>query len=232
MAGELNLFKCAMCMEEHVLPKKGFPLNEILVSLLQEHPNEVYRSKESEQLKSNLTKFETLLNELSFDMGHGVDKIKEHCIELRIQVQLAVEHKIQEINEFNDAFIKQIDSYEKECTVKTAVDKELKQSLEAVIDEVKKFLSEKREYLCRFQISEEEIAHSNEKSNEYKSNLEFQKMNIKSLTFNNRLLEFEMNKNRLDEMSVGFLHFKPIEASLILKQKTGCTSVSFSLKFG
>ena len=192
----------------------------------------MYRSKESEQLKSNLTKLETLLNELSFDMGHGVDKIKEHCIELRIQVQLAVEHKIQEINEFNDAFIKQIDSYEKECTVKTAVDKELKQSLEAVIDEVKKFLSEKREYLCRFQISEEEIAHSNEKSNEYKSNLEFQKMNIKSLTFNNRLLEFEMNKNRLDEMSVGFLHFKPIEASLILKQKTGCTSVSFSLKFG
>jgi hypothetical protein len=104
-------------MEEHSLAKKGFPLNEILVSLLLEQPNEVYRSKESEQLKLNLTKIETLLNELSFDMGHGVDKIKEHCIELRIQVQLAVEHKIQEINEFNDAFIKQIDAAENDKLV-------------------------------------------------------------------------------------------------------------------
>ncbi len=216
-----------MCLEEHNMPKKEFPLNEILASLILEQPNEVYRSKESEQLKSNLVKLETLLNELSFDMDHGVDKIKEHCIELRIQVQLAVEHKIQEINEFNDAFIKKIDLYEKECSEKLAVDKELKQSLETVIDEVKKFLIEKREYLCRFQISEEEIAHSNEKSNDYKSSLEFQKMNIKSITFNNRLLEFEINKNRLDEMSIGFLHFKPIEANLILKQKLGSTSVSF-----
>lgn len=194
-----------------------------------EQPNEVYRGKESEQLKSNLNKLESLLNELSFDMEHGEDKIKDHCIELRIQVQLAAEQKIQEINEFNDAFIKQIDLYEKECTEKLTLDKELKSSLDAAINEVKCFLAEKRSYLGRFQISEEEIAHSNEKSNEYKSNLDFQKMNIKSLTFNNRLLEFEMNKNRLDEMSVGFLHFKPIEANLMLKQKSGATSVSHFL---
>lgn len=216
-----NEFTCDLCSEEHLQPKKGFPINEIVAELIREQPNEVYRSKESEMLKTNLSKLEQLVHDVKFDMENGVDKIKDHCIELRRQVQLATEHKIQEINSFNDSFIKQIDHYEKECAQKLAINQEFKPLLETAIEEIKKFLIEKRHYLGRFQISEEEIYNSNEKSNEFRSHLEFQKLNIKSLTFNNKLLEFETNKNRLDEIDLGFLHFKPLDTNLMFKQKSG-----------
>jgi hypothetical protein len=62
---------------------------------------------------------------------------------------------------------------------------------------------------------------SNEKSNEYKSDLEIEKMNVKAFTFNNKLLEFEMNKNKLDDVSLGYLSLKTLDTNLVIKQKNG-----------
>lgn len=223
-----NDLKCSFCDEDHIIPLKGFPVNEIVTSLILEQPNEVYRSKESEMLKTNLNKLEQLANELTFDIENSADRVQSHCIELRRQVQLAVENKIQQINEFNDFFIKQIDTFEKECLQKLNLNsKEFKEPLDKNLNEIRNFLNDKRSYLSRYQICEEEVLQSNEKSNEYKSDLEIEKMNVKAFTFNNKLLEFEMNKNKLDDVSLGCLSLKTLDTNLVIKQKNGNHKVSF-----
>ena len=108
-------FKCFMCDEDHLMPKKGLPTCETLSILLEEKPNEVYRSQNVETLKSNLNEIRLHLDKIDYDFNNGVDIIKEHCIELRTVLQLATEQSILDINKFNEIMIKQIDNYEHEC---------------------------------------------------------------------------------------------------------------------
>jgi len=51
---------------------------------------------------------------MEFDLNHGTDVIKDHCIELRRQVQLATETSIQKIYQFNETMIKKVDDFELE----------------------------------------------------------------------------------------------------------------------
>lgn len=229
----VNEFTCDLCSNGHLIPQNGFPINEIVLNLISEQPNEVYRSRESELLKTNLNQLESLATDVKFDLDNRGDKVKDHCIELKRQVQLATEQKIQEINEFNKKFLKEVDQYEKECIQKLANNNsEVNPAVESLMSEVKKFLVDKRLYLGRFQISEEEIFTSNEKANELKTHLEFYKMIIKRLTFNNKLLEFEANKNQLEEIHLGYLHFRPLDVNSMIKHKSDSITVSIKSFLG
>jgi hypothetical protein len=47
---DLNELKCIMCNDFHKRPTNGsFPINEILLGLMNEKPKEVYRSEEVEK---------------------------------------------------------------------------------------------------------------------------------------------------------------------------------------
>ena len=65
-----------------------------------------------------MEKLENLLNELTFNITNGNDKIKYHCSELKRLVQLSTEQKIIELNNLNEILVKKIDNYEKECTLR------------------------------------------------------------------------------------------------------------------
>ncbi len=43
---------------------------------------------------------------------NGADRVKEHCIKLRLDVDLTTETVIEEIKQHRDTIIKQIDDYE------------------------------------------------------------------------------------------------------------------------
>ncbi len=109
-------FKCIICSEEHNKPKSGtFPTCETLSVLLEEKPNEVYRSQNVETLKTNLNEIRLHLDKLEYDFNNGIDIIKEHAIELRTLLQLATEQSILDLHKFNEIMIKTIDNYEIEC---------------------------------------------------------------------------------------------------------------------
>ena len=110
-----NELDCLMCHKMHQIPSEGFPLNEILLSLMQEKPKEVFRSEQVESLKQNLTIAKEKLDSFTFDLNNSEFKIKEHCLELRRLVQLSTEKKISEINRLNQDLIDQIDDYETKC---------------------------------------------------------------------------------------------------------------------
>jgi len=93
-----------LCDEKHSLNSaeiQRFPVNELAVNLIAAQPRDVYRGRETGAFKKNLLNLEKLLNELSFDMENGADKIKTHCSELKRLTQLSTENKINELNDLN-----------------------------------------------------------------------------------------------------------------------------------
>lgn len=205
-----NRFKCDICTSDHYIPEQGFTINELAFNLMLLQPKEIYRSEQCETLKSNLRLLNDLVDELNFDINNGIDKIKYHCNELRRLVQLATEERIQQIQNFNETFLKQINSYEKERIDDYSTNDRFKQELIDVINETNVFLDEKKNYLSQCQISEEEIQTSNEKALALKSNIDNELRKTRIRIFNDILMEFEKNDTKLDEKLLGSINLKGI----------------------
>lgn len=170
----------------------------------------IYRGKEIETFKNSLEKLENLLNELTFNITNGNDKIKYHCSELKRLVQLSTEQKIIELNNLNEILVKKIDNYEKECTLRYSNCNLYKSPLNELINESNLFLNEKRNYLQQCEINENDIIQSNQILNRLKASIEDQLLNVKSILFNNNLMEFEMNKTKIDENKIGIFYFNKL----------------------
>ena len=68
-------------------------------------------NKEFQSLKQRINQ---ILNQSEFDVNNGEYIYKEHCNELRRQVQLAKETQILKIEEITDNLMNEIDKFEKE----------------------------------------------------------------------------------------------------------------------
>ena len=74
-----------------------------------------------------------MVNKLIFEMNNGEYLITEDFRELRRQVQLAKEQKIEEINKHCDALLLKIDTYEQKCLRKyKEMDESKKQANELI----------------------------------------------------------------------------------------------------
>jgi hypothetical protein len=208
-----NLFKCVMCDDECTMPKKRFPINELVARLVLEQPKDVYRGEVCEEFKINLFNLESLVNKLNYDMNHGEDSIKEHCIELRRMIQLATEKKIQELIAKSELLIQRVHSYEQDTVEKYAKNTEYKKMLSTVVDEVNSFLKDQKRYLSQFIINENEIGFSNMKLEELRLKVE-ENLNIKKTLFDNRLMSFCINKTQVDESLIGNISFERIDTTL------------------
>ena len=81
-----------------------------LMSLIMQRPREVYRSRATQTLKTRLGEMRARLHRLTHELNNGVDVIKEHCIKLRADVQLATETLVEYAHELNETMIKEIDT--------------------------------------------------------------------------------------------------------------------------
>lgn len=107
-------FKCSFCSKDQSMPQEGFLTNNILLKFLTLQPNEIYRSNNVSQLKTNLNEIKNKMNELTDAIENGADCIKEHCLNLRTDVQFTTETIMKEVSDFGQSMIDQIDKYEKE----------------------------------------------------------------------------------------------------------------------
>jgi hypothetical protein len=76
-----NKLKCFVCDENHAMPAEGLPINKRLLRILALNSEEVYRSKEVKKLKDYLNEIQDKINELSFGIYNGLDRIKELCLD-------------------------------------------------------------------------------------------------------------------------------------------------------
>ncbi len=217
-------FKCPIesCKKNHLKPKEGFPLNEIIMQIVSSSHEE---DEKFEKLESHFNKIESYFSENDVDSADC--RIFEFCTEMKTQIQLITEERIQQINEMNESLIKQVDTYRNEFLEDfKKIKKKSNNSL--MHKEIKAFLDEKRKYLkCLKNVQNEKAIinfiddvaftklNENDKLNElidkaiiYISKLDDEKTKHENSIFDKKKLEFEVNKKKLDDNFLGTIKSK------------------------
>ena len=76
---QTNGFDCIFCFKFHIMPKIGFPVNEIILKLSDKKPKEVYRGEIYENLKHRLETIDLKCEKLQNDFNNIPKRIKEQC---------------------------------------------------------------------------------------------------------------------------------------------------------
>ena len=105
-------FTCNACQEEHVVPDKGFPINEIVLKLLNAQPHEIYRSKAAETLKSHLSEIAARKATLVDMLNRPNTLVSEKCESLRNDIQIATEQFIAKVHECHTSFMTAVDQFD------------------------------------------------------------------------------------------------------------------------
>jgi hypothetical protein len=182
---------------------KGLPINKSLKILLSIKPVEVYRCDSVNSLKLVLNEIKNKFENITFGINNGVDQVKEHCISLRSEVQLAAEESIEQINCLADEFLTQINEYEAKCAQINENNFEVKKDFKKTVDELKQFYNQWTEYLKKPIICDKDILKANEIA-EYLNRIgENQSARLYDFNFNeNILFKFEKSLNKFNLGSI------------------------------
>lgn len=92
-------FKCVFCKSTHIIPSGGFPINNELIQQIDNKKSAEILTEEGKSFQVLLNQMEFKLKEAEFELENGDHLISEHTKELKRQVQLAKEIKVQKLNE-------------------------------------------------------------------------------------------------------------------------------------
>lgn len=198
-------FACLTCSKKHTMPKDGFPINEALVSLLQLEPNEISRGDVAKNLRNQLFYIQKDLDHFTSSLEDGVDVIKEHCCNLKNQVQLASEQIILEINTSNEKFISKIEKYEKQCIQIFESKRNEKNELNILIEELKMFHKEWDTYLKELKINDQLMKEASESASCLAEKSNKNKLVLDALVFGGNRLRFIKNNEICGDDLIGKL---------------------------
>ena len=218
-----NMFDCAMCLDEHLIPVKGFPLNKTLMTLIGQKPKEVYRGKVVEEFKLNLESIYNKKDKLKSDLNNGEDTIKQHCMNLRCDVHASADTAILRINELADSMIEEINKYETECisSFQTSCTGERqlaeKECFEQTVDQIESFHREWSLYLSNLQLDEESVAAANVLASSLKKKASYVQSQIKNFIYGDKLIWFELSSKEIDVNTLGSIKYSQ-QATLKFKE--------------
>jgi len=195
-----------MCQEIH--KNAVFPVSLPLKSLMKFTPAEVYRSDLVEDFKLNLNKIQQKKSDLETCLETGVDKVKEHCIELRLDVDLATETAVEEIKQHRETVIKQINEYEENTISLIKNEEKTKNEFKESINSMIKFTNEWKSYLTKAKIEDKQVTRKNFEAIEMIKKAEKDKRKLDSFIFNKKMIIFEKNKRAFEMGNIGVVKFK------------------------
>ncbi len=159
---------------------------------------------------------EKLANKLIYEVDNGEYLILDNFRELRRQVQLAKEEKIQEINQQSDLILQKIETYEEDCINKYKEIGESKHQANQLIKLVNDSIEQQNAYLMQLKIDDKETLACNERMNKLKAKIEIERKNIKKSMFGDQIMKFEANTSPIDKELIGKLIHHTTDFSVII----------------
>ena len=110
-------YTCPVCGEPHAVPKeRDLPTSSTLLGLLRQRPREFPRSPLIREFVAGLERLRRRAFAAEGELANnGRDKVVAFCQEMRIDVQLATERKIEEVHGASDLLLARVSRYEAEC---------------------------------------------------------------------------------------------------------------------
>jgi hypothetical protein len=193
-------FKCPLCKEQHHFPKNRIfptclPVLNFLKKLETTNKDESIlpaRSQDEkkelifQQLKKNLEEIRTKMNLLTNDINTGIDKVIEHCNNLRTEIRLTTEITIDKINEMSEAMINKINTYQKECFKKYEKKGNYRLEKTKEIEQINDFLNKWDLFLREYEPDETQLTRANNLALGHKEKLEKEYQRLNEFLFDNR----------------------------------------------
>ena len=198
-------FDCLVCTKTHNMSKEEIPINEALSNLLLFEPNEISRGDVAKNLRFQLDLIQENIDYFTFNIENGVDKIKEHCYNVRAQVQLATEKLIQEINQANERLISKVDKYEKECIREFESKKKEKTEFNSMTNTLRAFHNEWIDYFKQTKLSDKLMQEAIVNATSLNEKSSISKLNLEDIIFNGRGLKFQKNNSTYGDEIIGQL---------------------------
>jgi hypothetical protein len=215
-----NKFDCLLCKQKHEMPINGLPNNEALLKILSVKPRRVSRGKLFDSLQKSLNDIQKKHNFIKLGIENSNDLVKEHCIDLRSDVQLKAEEVILQVNDASEKIIKEINEYEKELIKFNKTNSKSFDDFKSIVNELESFHTVNIEYLKQYEVDDTLLVKLNEDAANLMNKVESEVNNLKDIIFDGKFLVFEKNKEKIMKSILGFTKIDKIIDSEILLNKT------------
>ena len=155
-----NKFICLLCKNKHEMPIDGLPNSKLLLKLLAIEPTKVSRGKLYDTLERLLDEIQKKRNIISLSINKSSDLVKEHCLELRGNVQQAAEEVILQVDDISTKIMEEIDEYEKELIEFNKNNPKLLDEYNKIAKELETFHKVNTEYLKQYDVDEKLVIKS------------------------------------------------------------------------
>jgi hypothetical protein len=214
-----QMFECLVCKDKHDMPKNGFIINKSLSKILAIELTNVSRGEAYNSLMKLLDEIQKKLNLLKLGINNGTDFVKEHCMNLRSDVQLKAEEVILKVNDISTIIIEKIDEYEKDLIELNKNNSKSLDTFNAIAEELESFHIKNTEYLNKNEVDDKKLKISNEEALNLVKKAELEIENLKNIIFDGNILKFERNNEKINENILGTLKTDKIIDSLIISNQ-------------
>ena len=202
---------CPFCSEAHLMNPTEFKPNKTVLKLMEKKPNEIYRGKTANKLKSQLNELQKKIDELKNHISIGKDKIKDYCDGIRKEIQTVTEEAHQNLNKNLRDFMDKIDDYEKETQGNIEAEDIYKSAIENTLNEINNFRLKWMDYLEKVVIDEDELVEASKRSDECLGKLEKDLLKLRERIFRGNILTFEKSTAYSNSAIIGTLNIQKKE---------------------
>jgi hypothetical protein len=185
------------------MPKNGLPINKSLLKLLSIMPTNVSRGKSYDLLEKLLDEMQKKTHFIRLGIENSDDFVKEHCMNLRSDVQLTAEEVILQVNDITTKIIEEIDEYEKELIEFNKTNRESLEQFTKIVKEMESFHVINTEYLKKFKVDYDIINKANEEAKNLTKMAELEIENLKDIIFDGKIFKFEKNDQKINKSILG-----------------------------
>ncbi len=215
-----NQYDCLVCGKKHEMNKNGLPINELALEMLSIKTIKLSRNNKSfDSLKETLIDIQKKENLIKLLINNSDDCIKEYCLDLKNEVQLASEKLIQKINDYNEEMFNGIEDYEQELIALNKKNSRRLKQFEIKHQELESFYSETNKHLIKHHsLNDDKIIKLNKNAIILREKADSIIENIREIIFSGRYLMFEANELTYKSV-LGEIYEKNMQSSSILLER-------------
>lgn len=216
-----NNFKCLCEKKCHAFPEDGFPVNQLIVGLLNQKPAHVSRGESAEYLWRQLGKINIGIYDIENSLSQSEQTIKERCCSLRNEIDILTETALQSIQNQREELLKKVIAYEQECLENLTKNDHIKTELEKSIKNLKEFSKNCQNLFEKHEIDVDECERTIKDSENYLIKINRDKINLRTFMFNDKIMKFKSTDNKLYQL--GSFEFENLPSFVDLS-KQSCIS--------
>jgi hypothetical protein len=177
------------------MPKNGLPDNKVVLKMVSIKPIKVFRGEAVDSFEKSLDEILNKNRLIKHIIENSNDLVKEHCFDLRSDVQLKTEEAIQQINDMSTKIIERIDEYEQNLIKFNKNNSEALKVYNHIPKDLEMFHNVKIKYLKQNQIDEKIVIKSNEEAIGLIKKADLEIQNLKNIIFDTSLFTFEKSES-------------------------------------